>query len=194
MDKASPLFRLLTVIVILSFVMSACTNTANFKVNQLRQIDKSQLGKVVVIPILPILELSQNEFLAGEKEFSNLARSFFETPSCVVISAEQVRKDLKIQPSDGNISIEKIAGLYGPDCMLTCGFDKLVKYGTWGQIANGYFQGYIMVKILDKNAQVISDCIGFVHAETGAGFPPDFNTFINLGFSDLKPKLLDAFQ
>ena len=172
-------------------LLFSCVNIASFTVVHPIAVAKSQFTNVVVVPLPSINGLKSNELLGGERVFSDFAERVFKTATCRVVRAEQVRKDLKIAPYDASISLAKISQFSRAGRGLSwIEFANLERSGGWGNPANGYIQGDIVVHLLDKMRQPLLTCSGSVHAENGTGWSPGFDVLLSRGFDDsVEPKL-----
>jgi hypothetical protein len=173
---------------------SSCATTANFRIDQVQQFKKNDIKKIVVVPLVPIIEISENDFLEGEKTLSNFVTNFFTSKDCQIISIEQVRKELKILPTDSSSNIDKIENYYKADCLVICKFNKLVLSAGISRIANAYIEGNIIMQIADRNVETITDIVGFEHYETGFIFIPSLSSFLSYGFKELEPKLRAVYN
>jgi hypothetical protein len=167
----------------------SCTNIAKFTISHPEPVAKSQFTNIVVVPLVAIGHMNDDELLSGERTISDFVERVFKSKTCEVIRAEKVRKEMKIAAYDTTLSLAKIAQNYHPDGVFYVDFQNLVSSGGWGNAANGYLQGDIVVHLLGASGHPLVECTGYAHAENGTGFPPDFPAFINLAFNDLGPKL-----
>jgi hypothetical protein len=172
----------------------SCVNVAKFTIDHPVPIFKSQFTNVVVVPIPAINRLEDKELLAGERAYSDFVERVFKSTTCQVVRADRVRKDLNIAAYDTSVSLANIAQFYKPDGIIWIEFNNLRRSGGWGNAANGYIEGDIKVHLLDKAGHPLLNCTGYVHAETGFGLPPGFDTMISRGLNDLQPKLLAVLQ
>jgi hypothetical protein len=194
MKRAQPSLLILPAAAIAGLLFFSCTNIAKFTIDHPAAITKAQFTNVVVVPIPSVNRMDDNELLGGERAFSDFAERVFKTKTCRVIRADQVRKELKIAPYEASISLAKISQYYRPDGVIWIEFSNLKRSGGWGNAANGYIEGDIIVHLLDKTGQTLLACSGYMHAENGSGFSPGFDAMLNRGFGDLEPKLLALLE
>jgi hypothetical protein len=172
----------------------SCTNIAKFTIDHPAAVSKTQFTNVVVVPIPSVNRMDDSELLGGERVFSDFAERVFKTKTCRVVRADQVRKELKIAPYEASVSLVKMTQFYKPDGVLWIEFANLKRSGGWGNAANGYIEGDMIVHLLDRTGQPLLTCSGYVHAENGSGFSPGFDTMLSQGFGDLEPKLLGLLE
>lgn len=176
--------------VVLSLFLTACGGSfANYQIKETKILEPSHFTRVVVVPLVPIRNIKESEFIDGEEKLSNFVKEFFQGPTTQVITAEQVRKDMNFDPSRGTPDIKLIAAYYKADCLFICLLSNLsVQDNYFGSGVSGKFSGDFHIYIIDSLG-IVSDITGHTYYENIWVWAPSFGTFIGYAMEELSPKL-----